>query len=319
MKIVRFRLATNQDKDPVLDFCKSTFSWGDYIDRVWDIWISEPNGMLLVAEAENHVKKPIAIIHGILIPEKTIWIEGIRVDSEYRKQNLATNLINQILEYGRRNGAIHSAAIVSLKNEASKRLMEKSKFEILSKWSYISTNQIILPPTNNLKGNFKIADSNDYQQIINFLGNSENFKSSGKKFVNSWRWHDLSEDRLFTMINNKQVIIVRKNKNNNDDDDKLQIRGIAITDREGYWNNQNIFQIVYIDADSEELLPSLVNKSLELALQHNEKHSYKNKNKYERIQVFSPYREYNSRIFTKSNITFSEQFLLYCKKIQDRL
>jgi GNAT superfamily N-acetyltransferase len=316
MKIVRFRLATNQDKDYVLNFCKNTFSWGDYIDRVWDIWISETNGILLAAEIENHVKKPIAIIHGILVPEKTIWIEGIRVDPEYRKQKLATNLINLILEYGKKNGAAYSAAIVSINNEASKGMMEKSGFEILSKWSYISTNQIILP-INNLTNNFKIADSNDYQQIINFLGNSENFKLSGKKFVKSWRWHDLTEDRLFTMIYNKQVIIAGKNKNNNDDDDdnQLQIRGIAITDREGYWNNQNIFQIVYIDADSEELLLSLVNKSLELALKHNEKYSNKNKNKYERIQVFSPYREYNSRIFTKSNITFYEQFLLYYKNI----
>jgi GNAT superfamily N-acetyltransferase len=310
---VRFRLAINQDKDSVLDFCKNTFSWGDYIDRVWDIWISEPNGILLVAEDENHVKKPIAIIHGILIPENTIWIEGIRVDSEYRKQNLATNLINQILEYGRRNGAIHSAAIVSINNESSKRLMEKSKFEVISKWSYISTNQIILP-TNNLKGKFKIADSNDYHHIISFLKTSENFKLSGKKFVNSWRWHDLSEDRLFTMINNKQVIIAGKNnKEDHHDNEKLQIRGIAIIDREGYWNNQNILQITYIDADSNELLLSLVHKSIELALKHNEKH---NKNKYERIQVFSPYREYNSRIFTKANITFSEQFLLYYKKIR---
>jgi len=318
---VRFRLATKQDKDYVLNFCKNTFSWGDYIDRVWDIWISEPNGIFLVAEIENHrKKKPIAVIHGILIPEKTIWIEGIRVDPEYRKQKLATNLINRILEYGRKNGAVYSAAIVSIKNEASKGMMEKSAFKVLSKWSYISTNQIILLPINNLTltGNFKIADSNEHQQIINFLRNSEYFNSSGKKFVMSWRWHDLTKDKLFTMICNKQVIIVSSKKNNDDDNDnnnKLQIRGIAIIDREGYWNNQNIFQIVYIDADSEELLRSLVNKSLELALKHNEKYSNKNKNKYERIQVFSPYREYNSRIFTKSNISFSEQFLLYYKKI----
>jgi GNAT superfamily N-acetyltransferase len=318
---VRFRLATNQDKEYVLNFCKNTFSWGDYIDRVWDIWISEPNGILLVAEIENHIKKkPIAIIHGILIPEKTIWIEGIRVDPKHRRQRLATNLINLILEYGRKNGAMYSAAIVSIKNVASKGMMEKSEFKILSKWSYISTNHMT-PPINNLTNNFKIADPNDYQQIIDFLRNSENFKSSGKKFVKSWRWHDLTEDRLFTMICNKQVVIVGKNKNKNnnvDDDDnnnKLQLRGIAIIDREGYWNNQNIFQIVYIDADSEELLLSLVNKILELALKHNEKYSNKNKNKYERIQVFSPYREYNSRIFTKSNISFSEQFLLYYKKI----
>ena len=308
---MRFRLATNQDKEYVLNFCKNTFSWGDYIDRVWDIWICEPNGILLVAEIENHIKKkPIAIIHGILIPEKTIWIEGIRVDPEYRKQKLATNLINLILEYGKNNGAVYSAAIVSIKNEASRRMMEKSEFKILSKWSYISTNHMI-PPINNLTNNFKIADSNDYQQIINFLGNSENFKLSGKKFVKSWRWYDLTDDRLFTMIYNKQVIIGGKNNSNT-----LQIRGIAIIDREDYWNNQDIFQIVYIDADSKDILLSLINKSLELALKHNEKYSNKNKkNKYERIQVFSPYKEYNSRIFTKSNITFSEQFLLYYKKI----
>jgi GNAT superfamily N-acetyltransferase len=326
---VRFRLATSQDKEYVLNFCKNTFSWGDYIDRVWDIWISEPNSILLVAEIENRIKekKPIAIAHGILIPEKTIWIEGIRVNQEYRKQKLATNLINHILEYGRKKEAVHSDAIVSIKNEASKIVMKKSGFEVISKWSYISIDQMSLP-NSNLVANFKIADSNDYQQIINFLKKSNIFRTSGKKFVKSWRWYDLTEDRLFTMIYNKQVIIVGKNNDNDDDnnngddnndkDKLLQIRGIAIIDREGYWNNQNIFQIVYIDADSEDLLLFLVNKSLELALKQNEKCSNKkNKNKYERIQIFSPYRKYISRIFTKSksNTSFSEQFLLYYKRI----
>lgn len=323
---MRFRLATSQDKEYVLNFCKNTFSWGDYIDRVWDIWISEPNSILLVAEIENRIKekKPIAIAHGILIPEKTIWIEGIRVNQEYRKQKLATNLINHIVEYGRKREAVYSAAIVSVNNEASKIVMKKSGFEVISKWSYISIDQILLP-NSNLIANFKIADSNDYQQIINFLKKSNIFRTSGKKFVKSWRWYDLTEDRLFTMIFNKQVIIAGKNNDNdhnnngdeNNDKDKLQIRGIAIIDREGYWNNQNIFQIVYIDADSEDLLLFLVNKSLELALKQNEKYSNKkNKNKYERIQIFSPYREYNSKISTKSNISFfSEHFLLYNKRI----
>jgi GNAT superfamily N-acetyltransferase len=313
------RLATNQDKDHVLNFCKNTFSWGDYIDRVWNSWISEPDGILLVAENENHTeKKPIAIIHGILIPEKTIWVEGIRVDPEFRNQKLATELINSILEFGRKNGAIYSAAIVSVKNEASKRLMEKSGFKVLSKWSYISTNHmIILPTIYNITNNFKIADINDYQQISNFLRNSKIFESSGKKFVKSWRWHELTKERLFTMIYDKKVIIVKKNdknKNHRDDNnnkDELQIRGIAIIDIEGYWNNENIFQIVYIDADSESLLSSLINKSIELTLNNNNKTI----NKFERIQLFSPYREYNSKIFNESDISFSEQFLLYYKKI----
>lgn len=320
---MRFRLATSQDKDYVLNFCKTTFSWGDYIDRVWEIWINEPNGILLVAEIENHIKKPIAIIHGILIPEKTIWIEGIRVDPQYRKQKLATNLMNHILEYGRKNGAIHSAAIVSIKNEASKRLMEKSEFKVLSKWSYISTKHVMTLPTtttynNNLIDNFKIADINDYQQIINFLRNSKIFELSGKKYVKSWRWQELTENELSTMIHNKQVIIMVKkngyeNYNNKNNKDEIQIKGIAIIDIEGYWNNQNVFQIAYIDAESEKLLSSLINKSLELTLYYHKKN--KNKNKFERIQIFSPYKEHYSKIFNKSDITFSEQFLLYYKNI----
>ena len=78
----KFRVATVHDKDYVLNFCKNTFSWGDYIDRVWDIWIGEPNSIFLVAVVvnENKIEIPIAIAHGILIPEKTVWVEGIRVD-----------------------------------------------------------------------------------------------------------------------------------------------------------------------------------------------------------------------------------------------
>lgn len=124
----------------------------------------------------------------------------------------------------------------------------------------------------------------------------------------------------------KKVIIVKKNdknKNHRDDDDnnnkdELQIRGIAIIDIERYWNNENIFQIVYIDADSESLLSPLINKSIELTLNYNNKNNNNNNktiNKFEKIQLFSPYREYNSKIFNESDISFSEQFLLYYKKI----
>ena len=45
MTTTKFRVATVHDKDYVLDLCKNTFSWGDYIDRVWDIWIREPDSI----------------------------------------------------------------------------------------------------------------------------------------------------------------------------------------------------------------------------------------------------------------------------------
>ncbi|MGI9010491.1 MAG: GNAT family N-acetyltransferase [Nitrososphaeraceae archaeon] len=320
---MKFRIATVHDKDYVLEFCKNSFSWGDYIDRVWDIWIGEPNSIFLVALVdENNIERPIAIAHGILMPEKTIWIEGIRVDPKYRSQKIATNMSLYILDYARKNGAVCSSAIVSINNEASKGLMEKLGFKVISKWSYISIKPIILSELNNnlIIGNAKVANLNEYQQILNFLNKSDIFKTSGKKFVNSWRWYDLTEDRLRMMINNKQVIILVNNDNDENDEKEKKIRGIAIIDKEGYWNNQNIFQIVYIDADSDEILLSLIIKSLELiTLKENENNEKKYvENKYERMQIFSPSPvKENSLIFQKfkSNINFSGQFLLYHKEI----
>jgi GNAT superfamily N-acetyltransferase len=333
----KFRIATDHDKDYVLDFCKNTFSWGDYIDRVWDIWITEPNSIFLVAVNvnENKIEKPIAISHGIFIPEKIIWIEGIRVDPEYRSHKLATNMSLHILDYARKNGALHSSAIVSISNEKSKGLMEKLGFKVISIWSYLSIKPIVLPElnnnnfiTDNSSSSIKVANLEEYQSVLNYLNQSIIFKASGKKFVNSWRWYDLTEDILRMMINKKQVIILVNNdlhediNTNQKKGEEKRIRGIVIIDEEGYWNNnQNILQFVYIDADSDELLLSIVNKSLELIiLKENDKIDKKKKyfeiNKYERVQIFSPFPiKKNSLIFQEFNVNFSEQFLLYHKEI----
>ena len=325
MTTTKFRVATVHDKDYVLDFCKNTFSWGDYIDRVWDIWIREPDSIFLVAVVkENNIEKPVAISHAIIIPEKIGWIEGIRVDPKYRSQKLATNMSLHILDYARKNGALYSSAIVSINNEASKGLMEKLGFKVISKWSYLSIKPIaLLPELKNLmienSTTTKVANLNEYQLILNFLNQSDIFKASGKKFVNSWRWYDLTEDRLKMMINNRQVIILVNNDDNDHEKEEKKIRGIAIIDEEGYWNNQNIFQIVYIDAHSDELLLSLVIKCLEFITLKEENKNEEKKyvgNKYERVQIFSPSPiKDNSLIFQKFNINFSEQFLLYHKEI----
>ena len=76
---------------------------------------------------------------------------------------------------------------------------------------------------------------------------------------------------------------------------------------------------MYIDADSDEILSSLVIKSLEFTFLNETKNEKKYvENKYERMQIFSPYIiKDNSLIFQKctNNINFSEQFLLYHKEI----
>ena len=86
------RLAKNSDKEYVLNFCEKTFSWGDYIHEVWDSWIDEGN---LIVVAQNDI--PISMTHAAFYPnEKMIWIEGIRVNKNFRKNGIAQKMISYL-------------------------------------------------------------------------------------------------------------------------------------------------------------------------------------------------------------------------------
>jgi hypothetical protein len=47
---MKIRPAVKADKEEVLKFCVDTFEWGDYIGNAWDLWYSDRNAALLVAE-----------------------------------------------------------------------------------------------------------------------------------------------------------------------------------------------------------------------------------------------------------------------------
>ena len=84
---VLIRQAKDSDKSTVLDFCKSTFSWGDYINDVWDYWILEGNLLVLI---ENDT--PVALCHSSFF-FFFLWIEGIRVNEKFRKKGFAKKLV----------------------------------------------------------------------------------------------------------------------------------------------------------------------------------------------------------------------------------
>ena len=106
------RLAQDSDKKVVLNFCQNTFSWGDYIHEVWDNWIDEGN--LIVIE-NNQV--PISMTHAAFYPdEKMIWIEGIRVDKNFRKNGVAQKMISYLEETAKSKKCEISRMLIASEN-----------------------------------------------------------------------------------------------------------------------------------------------------------------------------------------------------------
>jgi hypothetical protein len=136
--------------------------------------------------------------------------------------------------------------------------------------------------------------------ICDYLKQSEIYKSSGQRYVNSWRWYslDLYSITLADLVKNEKVLVIGNDP----------IEGVAIIDKDNDKNNNNnIFQIVYLDASNAFLLEDLISFAINLI--HSEDMLY------DRIEVYSPQTTYVSTVMEQAGTERSEQFLLYKREI----
>jgi ribosomal protein S18 acetylase RimI-like enzyme len=301
---LKIRPATKADKEEVLKFCIDTFGWGDYIDQVWDLWYSDRNGVLLVAEDEeyniqnNKRSSALAVSHASLLPSSNIiWLEGIRVNPNYRRRSIATQLLNKMIAYGQEQGATEASAMVAENNIASQLMMKRNGFAVISKWSYYSINKIPIR-VDKVKLRSKVAILKDTEMIRDYLRQSEVFKSSAETYVNSWRWYSLNlySSTLIDLIKNEKVLVTGNDP----------IEGLAIINKDNN-NNNHTFQIVYLDASNVFVLKDLFSFAINLI--HSEDAIY------DRIQVYTPQTTYISTVMEQLGLETSEQFLLYKREI----
>jgi ribosomal protein S18 acetylase RimI-like enzyme len=285
--MVVIRPARRSDKDEILSFCINTFSWGDYINRVWDYWYAEKNGQIFVVESGG---EKIAMSHVAICPEgKGIWLEGVRVHPDHRRSHIATMLLAKMLEYGRHKGVRDASAIVGVTNLASQGMMEKNGFKIVSKWKYCSAAGT--PRQQESKA--RIANADDIDDSWHYLQQSEIYHLSGKRYVKSWHWYTFDHTALLNFVKEERVIVTG-----------LPVDGIAIINKHGYWDKTNILQVVYLDIASASSLRHLVSFITNLYLD----------GKFESLQLVC----YDSQRVTSSINKFvikeEEQFLLYNKQ-----
>src|ERR1700751_1217510 len=122
MPQIEIRPARPEDRDAVLAFCTQTWDWGDYIEFVWDEWLHDANGVLFVATIDG---QPVGIGHMRMLTPTEAWLEGMRVDPNYRRQGLAAAISNQMLTEAMRRGAKVARLITESTNSNSIRLLER--------------------------------------------------------------------------------------------------------------------------------------------------------------------------------------------------
>ncbi len=180
------RQANSFDKSHILKFCRDTFSWGDYIKDVWDYWLSE--GSFLVIEKNT----PLGICH-VLFSENQIWIEGIRINPDFRRQGLATQLIKNAESLAMKKQIPNSFMLIEAENKPSLLMAQNLDYQINQTWNFFS----LLPEKN-------MCEKVSFGNIIE--------KNEFSHYIKSWRWIPLDEDTLDSLNSRNCIIYSIKNK-----------------------------------------------------------------------------------------------------------
>jgi ribosomal protein S18 acetylase RimI-like enzyme len=123
---IEIRPAVAEDRAAVLAFCQQTWDDGDYIESVWDAWLTDQSGTLLVA-LSAHI--PVGMVHVALLAETESWIEGLRVAPQARRQGTGQALVAEALRLARARGALDCRLFTSSENLASQVLFSAAGFE----------------------------------------------------------------------------------------------------------------------------------------------------------------------------------------------
>jgi GNAT superfamily N-acetyltransferase len=225
------------DKKTVLAFCRSTFSWGDYIHHVWDDWIDEKNFFVL---CEN--KYPVAICHGFIITNaKLAWIEGIRVHPNYRQKGYAKKLVAKVENVAKKNGCKLTAMIIESKNFKSLKLAAKLHYYKNKIWNYY-----YLAPKKYRSAN--IQQPKSAKEITKYFTDAE-------FYIRSWRWLPLDTKAISLLIRDKKVIISK---------DQNRIDSLGIITESDHFEKTMMLTLLYATKSGiKKILPYIQNLTYE--------------------------------------------------------
>jgi GNAT superfamily N-acetyltransferase len=190
---IQVRVARAEDKDAVLAFCQNTFRWGDYIPHVWDAWLADPTGVLLVATARQ---QPVAILRAAFLGNGIAWLEGMRVHPAFRRQGIATEMDVHARTVARQRGCRVARLGTSIKNLPAQKTLAGEGYQRVAQF-----NEWEAEPARVDFASARVATPGDAPAILARWHDSEiRAASHAVAMTRRWRWTAIDAARLHEQI-----------------------------------------------------------------------------------------------------------------------
>jgi ribosomal protein S18 acetylase RimI-like enzyme len=191
------RPALAKDTEGVLELCSHIWDGGDYIPRVWEDWLTDPDGLLGVAELGGRV---VGIFKLTKFQEGEWYLEGLRVHPEFQGQGIASHIHAYVIETWRRMGSGLVRLVTHSENVKVHRMCEESGFKRILE--FIPYRAPILPEETD---NFTLVKMDEAPQALEFVLHSQTHALSGGLINLGWVYGDLQLKHLVEVVGDKHA------------------------------------------------------------------------------------------------------------------
>jgi N-acetylglutamate synthase-like GNAT family acetyltransferase len=254
-----FRQLEASDKERVLQISSKIWEGDDYMERVFDSWVTDKNGEF-VAALRNNVIVGFAKI--TLLTPHYVWLEGLRADPDSTERGIGTALTQHILHRLKQIKTLKSIRFTSYYlNVESRRLSEKLGFKPV-----LSLSNMHLDLESEKLQQFQDAKSRTFPYVhhevalkdtYDLISSSEFLKLSGGLLYIGWVGYPFSLkmlDELF--FSNDQFLVTKEGD---------EITGLLLYDmHKSYWN---CCSISYFYAQNNAIADRLISDLLALSIQ----------------------------------------------------
>ena len=198
---LRMRDARPGDRRAVLAFTAHTWgNYGDFVWRVWDKWIAQKSGRLIVAELDG---VPVGLARIRDFGGGEVWLEGLRVDPAYRGCGIARAINQEVVRTLARMRPRAVRYCTGRSNWASRHIGGRFGFEIAARlrhyWAKARRGKV--------RGEF--AGARDADAVFDFVGASRYLKLTAGLIAEGWIFREFNRKILDNYIARKRVIMIR--------------------------------------------------------------------------------------------------------------
>lgn len=231
---IRVRKARSSDREAVFKICEKTWSWGDYIPKVWDQWLRDKDSRVFVATIDG---VPVGITQLSLDKPHEVWLRAARTDPNHRQMGVATAITKKCLQHAKREGAKVARLVTETDNVAAQAVVKKLGFQPVAEFAEMKTENVVQSESKNSKW----AGRNEMESLWSYLQESETYRKAAGLYTVLYHWFSLEKGDLERFVEQRKAIVHRKGG---------EIDGLMlIEDAPAREWHANTMQTCYIDGD----------------------------------------------------------------------